>query len=71
MNKEGITGCKTIFDVPPAYLTSMVPKKLKHTCCKSYPRKDSLATSPLSKIEYQKVGIFFVFSCKKIVSTQI
>jgi len=29
MQKEGMTGCKTIFDVPPAYLTSMSAEEIR------------------------------------------
>ena len=29
MQKEGMTGCKTIFDVPPAYLTSMSGEEIR------------------------------------------
>jgi diaminopimelate dehydrogenase len=29
MNKEGMTGCKTVFDVPPAYLTSMSDEEIR------------------------------------------
>ncbi len=29
MHKEGMTGCKTIFDVPPAYLTNMSAEEIR------------------------------------------
>ena len=29
MNKEGMTGCKTVFDVPPAYLTTMTAEEIR------------------------------------------
>lgn len=29
MNKEGMTGCKTVLDVPPAYLSAMSAEKLR------------------------------------------
>ena len=29
MKKEGFTGCKTIFDLPPAYLSSKAPEELR------------------------------------------
>ena len=29
MNSEGMTGCKTVFDVPPAYLTSMSAEEIR------------------------------------------
>ena len=29
MNKEGMTGCKTVFDVPPAYLTTMSDEEIR------------------------------------------
>ena len=29
MNKEGMTGCKTVFDVPPAYLSVMSGEELR------------------------------------------
>ena len=29
MNKEGMTGCKTVFDVPPAYLSAKDPSELR------------------------------------------
>ena len=29
MNIEGMTGCKTVFDVPPAYLTSMSDEEIR------------------------------------------
>ena len=29
MNKEGMTGCKTVLDVPPAYLSAMSPEELR------------------------------------------
>ena len=29
MNKEGISGCKTVFDVAPAYLSSQTPEELR------------------------------------------
>ena len=29
MNSEGMTGCKTVFDVPPAYLTSMSDEEIR------------------------------------------
>ena len=29
MNKEGMTGCKTVFDVPPAYLSAMSGEELR------------------------------------------
>ena len=29
MNREGITGCKTVFDVAPAYLSAMSPEEMR------------------------------------------
>ena len=29
MNKEGMTGCKTVFDVAPAYLSTMSPEEMR------------------------------------------
>ncbi len=29
MNREGMTGCKTVFDVAPAYLSAMSPKEMR------------------------------------------
>ena len=29
MNKEGMTGCKTVLDVPPAYLSAMSAEELR------------------------------------------
>ncbi len=29
MNKEGMTGCKTVFDVAPAYLSAMSPEEMR------------------------------------------
>ena len=29
LKKEGFTGCKTIFDIPPAYLCSMSEEDLR------------------------------------------
>ena len=29
MNKEGMTGCKTVFDVPPAYLSPLDGAELR------------------------------------------
>ena len=29
MNKEGQTGCKTVFDVAPAYLSAQSPEELR------------------------------------------
>jgi len=29
MNKEGMCGCKTVFDIPPAYLSSRTPEELR------------------------------------------
>ena len=29
MNKEGLSGCKTIFDIPPAYLSPKTPEELR------------------------------------------
>lgn len=29
MNKEGSSGCKTLFDIPPAYLSSKTPEELR------------------------------------------
>ena len=29
MNKEGMSGCKTVFDVPPAYLTTMSDEEIR------------------------------------------
>ena len=31
MNKEGITGAKTVFDIPPAYLSAKSPEELRKT----------------------------------------
>ena len=31
MNKEGMTGCKTLFDVPPAYLSALSGEELRAT----------------------------------------
>ena len=29
MNREGMSGCKTVFDVPPAYLTNMSAEEIR------------------------------------------
>ena len=29
MNCEGMAGCKTVFDVPPAYLTNMSAEEIR------------------------------------------
>jgi diaminopimelate dehydrogenase len=29
MNQEGMTGCKTVFDVPPAYLSPLSGEELR------------------------------------------
>ncbi|MFG6357042.1 MAG: diaminopimelate dehydrogenase, partial [Acetatifactor sp.] len=29
MNREGMTGCKTVFDVAPAYLSAMSPEEMR------------------------------------------
>ena len=31
MNKEGMSGCKTIFDIPPAYLSPKSGEELRST----------------------------------------
>ena len=31
MNKEGMKGCKTMFDVAPAYLSPMTAEELRNT----------------------------------------
>ena len=31
LNKEAQSGCKTIFDIPPAYLSSKSPEELRKT----------------------------------------
>ncbi len=29
MNKEGVKGCKTVFDVAPAYLSPLTPEEMR------------------------------------------
>ena len=31
MSKEGMTGCKTVFDVAPAYLSTLTPEEMRST----------------------------------------
>ena len=31
MNREGLTGCKTILDIPPAYLSAKSGEELRRT----------------------------------------
>lgn len=42
MSGEGQTGCKTVFDVAPAYLSLETRKNSAHICCKNVEKKESV-----------------------------